>query len=81
MDIITDGDFRMLMEDDPSIFSYIREKDGEKLLVICSFSRDEETLPEELLSLAEKGNLILSNYSDWKQGKLQPYEASVYLIK
>ena len=81
MDIITDGGFRMLLEDDPSIFSYLREKDGEQLLVICSFSREEEEVPEELLSMADKGDLILSNYSEWTQGKLQPYEASVYLIK
>jgi len=48
MDIITFGDYELLMESDPALFIYIRRYAKEELLVVCNFSNHEQvvTLPE-----------------------------------
>jgi oligo-1,6-glucosidase len=43
MDIITFGDFKLLLSDDPDLFVYTRSYEQEGLLVICNFSRRERS--------------------------------------
>ena len=64
--IFAEGDYQLLMADDPDVFAY----------VICNFRAKKlnEVIPEEY----RKGALLISNYAD-QGSSLKPYEARVYL--
>jgi oligo-1,6-glucosidase len=81
MDIITLGNFELLIPDDPDLFVYTRRYRGEELLVVCNFSPKERVFtPPERFTDAQ---LLLSNDKaaaleavDCKA--LEPFEAVVY---
>ena len=75
--VLTDGRFLMLMEKDEQVFSYLRENDQCRMLVICNFFGN----PVEC-ALAEEWDqeiLLIGNYEDREAGVLKPYEARMYL--
>ncbi|MFC2947807.1 alpha,alpha-phosphotrehalase [Virgibacillus sediminis] len=82
-DIITYGDYELLLEDDPQVFAYTRNWNGEKLIVISNFYAEET----EINIPVEAGELeiLLSNYQDsgksLQQLVLRPYESVVYYVK
>ncbi|WP_449620446.1 alpha,alpha-phosphotrehalase [Robertmurraya sp. Marseille-Q9965] len=84
-DIITDGDYQLLLEDHEDIFAYVRSTSSEKLLVINNFYGKETTfeLPESLNGYSVE--ILLSNYqdssTDIQKIQLRPYESIVYLLK
>jgi len=59
MDIITYGSFELLLPDDKDLFVYTRSYNGEKLLVVCNFAREERvfTLPERFMG----GDILVTN--------------------
>jgi oligo-1,6-glucosidase len=59
MDIITLGNFELLLPDDPDLFVYTRRYRQEELLVVCNFSHQERpfTPPERF----KNAQLLLSN--------------------
>lgn len=66
------------MEDDEELFVYMREMDGEKLLVVCSFC-DHETdfaIPAEFAKASRLISNTDGNY-DRAEITLKPYEAFV----
>ncbi|WP_408011061.1 alpha,alpha-phosphotrehalase [Pseudalkalibacillus sp. A8] len=83
-EIITTGDYQLIMEDDPQIFSYMRKRDDEKLLVINNFydNDTEFILPDHIGISESQSKVLLSNYSDLKGNhgnlKLRPYESVVF---
>lgn len=86
-DIITTGDYELILEDHPSIFTYIRNGNDEKLVVINNFY-GQETLfewPEHIDITEYKSEILLSNYddspSDFIKMMLRPYESIVYYLK
>lgn len=78
-DIITLGDFKLLLADDPSIFMYERHYQDNSLVVICNFT--DQTLNRSLDRYSNKDLLVISNYDDDLGNELRPYEAKVYLLK
>ncbi|PTX55305.1 trehalose-6-phosphate hydrolase [Melghirimyces profundicolus] len=87
-DIVTTGDFRLLLEDHPDLFVYLRSGEGEKWLVVNNFKKHEVSfsLPAEVASLSGwKGELLLSNYPDspkeLREQTLRPFESVVYRLK
>ena len=76
--VVHSGAYREHDHENEKLYLYSREGDGQKLLVICSFSSAEEafTVPEGF-SL-EDGKLILGNYAEPRL-LLQPWECRVYL--
>ncbi|MED2974894.1 alpha,alpha-phosphotrehalase [Fictibacillus sp. B-59209] len=86
LDVLTEGDYSLILEDHPSIFAYTRNTPDEKLLVINNFYAKEAVFhaPQELVPSGRKAEVILSNYEDSShefQGmKLRPYESIVYRI-
>ena len=77
LDVIVDGTYELLEQDDPDLFVYTRELDGKKLLVVCNFSEHErEYMPDEEFREAKVliRNLDNDKYLD---GILEPYEAYV----
>ncbi|EMT45925.1 MULTISPECIES: alpha,alpha-phosphotrehalase [Anoxybacillus] len=86
-DIITTGDYELILEDHPSIFAYIRNGKNEKLVVINNFY-GRETLfewPKHIDINEYTSQVLLSNYedspSDFKKITLRPYESIVYYLK
>lgn len=86
-DIITDGDYQLLLEDHTDIFAYMRSNSKEKLLVVNNFYGKDTIfeLPEAVQSDDNSVEILLSNYQDSskeiKQIQLRPYESIVYLLK
>lgn len=83
-EVITYGDYELLLKEDPRLFVYTRSYKNETLLVINHFYEGETNfqVPESLQ--AGEVHLLLSNYTDtqWnKDIKIRPYESLVYLIQ
>ncbi|MBA4492817.1 alpha,alpha-phosphotrehalase [Paenactinomyces guangxiensis] len=85
-DIITTGSFELLDSEHPDVFAYLRNGDGEKLLVINNFRRHETTfsLPETMKGSDWNREVLLSNYRDvpdnFKRMKLRPYESIIFRL-
>jgi oligo-1,6-glucosidase len=83
---IIDGEFKLILEDDPKIFAYIRENKCEKILIVANFSVDSIlfNIPEDIG--LNHINILLSNYNineKFKEAtyKLRPYEVIVISLK
>lgn len=84
-EIVVYGKYDLLLEESEEIYSYIRTLNNERLLVICSFSKEEITfnLPSEVEYNSKK--LLIGNYDvcideQLENIKLRPYECRVYII-
>ena len=67
--IIADGAVKFIDTGNAKVLAYERTLDGERLVVVCSFSGKEENLPVML-----EGERIIGNYPD-RSEVLRPYEA------
>ncbi len=77
-DIITHGDYTLLLPDHPSIFAYERHWEDQVLTVICSFSN--AVLEDAAITSLCRGRLMLGNYPAADAlHRLRPWEARVYL--
>ena len=79
-DTIIYGDYKLLCEDDENIFAYVRELNGDKILVFCNFyDKDVEFKFDGDFNYSK---VLLSNYNDSSKMieklKLRPYEAVMY---
>ena len=74
-EVFRKGSFQLLLPEDPNIFAYLREADGENLLVICNFTAQEQAVSG--ISVPENARLLLSNYAEGVK-ILRPYEAKMY---
>lgn len=61
-EVVVEGDYRLINETDSDIYSYVREYNSEKLIVICSFSKNKVNykVPDEFN--IDNFKLLLSNY-------------------
>ncbi|MGG3605735.1 alpha,alpha-phosphotrehalase [Priestia megaterium] len=86
-DIITYGNYELILGEDEQIFAYIRNGADEKLLVINNFYGSETAfeMPEDITFEGYHSEILLSNYKDsskeFKQVLLRPYESIVYHLK
>ncbi|SEA83102.1 oligo-1,6-glucosidase [Pseudobutyrivibrio sp. ACV-2] len=81
-DIIVYGTYRLLDEDDESVFAYTRQLDEKKLIVICNMTGKEVdyTIPEDVNGVK---NTVISNCDSVElkqQMKLPAWFAGVYEI-
>lgn len=76
------GDYKLLCEDDKNIFAYIRELNGDKILVVCNFYEKEVEFKYD--KEFKNAEILLSNYNDSSLAidklKLRPYEANMYRV-
>lgn len=84
MPIIQEGAYEMLELEHPSIFAYVREQDGEKLLVLSHFYGEEATftVPDNLLEL--EASYLIGNGKERsldKSFQMGPYETVAFLLK
>lgn len=75
-DVIAYGSFRALDGQNPSVLAYMREHEGQKLIVVCNFYEKEVSweCPEELEGFC----YLIGNYKGWEEKKgvrLRAYEA------
>ncbi|MCM3598407.1 alpha,alpha-phosphotrehalase [Metabacillus idriensis] len=87
IDLITYGDYELILEDHDQLFAYVRNGDGEKLLVINNFYESETvfTLPDHVDADGYSSEILISNYPDsaqtFKEATLRPFESIVYHLK
>ena len=79
--VIVYGNYQLLLDDSEELFVYIREYEGEKLLVVCSFTDKEVEfeIPEEF----QGAQCLIANYEnsyDSEKMMLKPYEAFVLRV-
>ncbi|MCU5365711.1 alpha,alpha-phosphotrehalase [Bacillus paranthracis] len=83
-DVITEGEYAILDENDPKIWAYTRTTENEVLLVINNFYGEEITysVPAHVQLDGMKQEVLLSNYKDSSKDitnlDLRPYESIVY---
>lgn len=77
LDIITYGDFELILPDHRDLFAYTRSYKAEKLLVVCNFSREERTfvMPDGF----NGKNALIAN-EDASGTGLGPYGATAWLV-
>ena len=75
------GEYKELCRCSSKVYTYIREDEKQKLLVVCSFSEKNAKfrIPKDFD--INKSKLVLTNYSENSDMLLKPYEARVYLIE
>jgi len=83
-DIITYGDYHLLLANHPQIFAYTREWKNEKLIVVNNFYAKEVSIKLPVEG-AENPQILISNYTDSSKRlnkiTLRPYESIVYWDK
>ena len=69
------------LQEHPDVFAYIREYEGQKLLVAANFHGETVDLSglKELPDM-QTGRLLLHNYPDMDRRQLRPYEAYMVLL-
>ncbi|MFC4557297.1 alpha-glucosidase [Virgibacillus kekensis] len=80
-DIITTGEFELLMRNDSNVFAYQRKGERESLTVLCNFSAQEVELDQKVVeSIKEASVLITNEDKNHSRGTLLPYEGTVFRI-
>jgi oligo-1,6-glucosidase len=78
--ILVYGKYTLLDKENPDVYAYTRELDGEKVLVLLNFSSKNAEANTDLIS--KKGKVLIDNYGKAsKSGELRPYEAVIYQLK
>ena len=77
-EVIVEGVFHGLLEDNDDIYAYERTLGTEKLVVACNFTNKE--VPCDLFE-GNEGEELITNYKNHVEGALQPYETRVILYK
>ncbi len=83
-EIIVYGDYALLLADSEELYVYLRSYEGQRLLVICSFTKETVSyrMPEELAG--GNGKVLISNYgrqSAEVEMALKPYECMAVLFE
>lgn len=83
-EVMVYGDYKELFEDHQEIYSFIRELEDEKWLILLNISEQQVqiTLPELLTTLS--GKMVIANYPAQEdltdELTMRPYEARVYQL-
>lgn len=77
--IITDGYYELIMDDDPNIYAYKRINKEQELIVYCNFT--SYLLGYDSSYIHEDASILISNYEDQLLGKLRSYESIVFIQK
>ena len=76
--VFTQGEFQLLLEEDPQIFAYTRTTGEEMMCVIANFT--DKPAPCRLPETWQKKELLIHNYNTENiGGVLRPYEAMIYI--
>ena len=87
LDVITDGEYQPISNENDRIFAYLRTSGSEQLLVLNNFYDKGHTfvLPPHLHLDEFDSEMLLSNYEDstplCREISFRPYESIVYYLK
>ena len=73
------GDYREYNKLSSSLYTYSREDDRQKILVVCSYTEKEVPFRAPKGFDLSSGELILRNYAASNPAVFKPYELRVYL--
>ncbi|CAG7561901.1 unnamed protein product [Fusarium equiseti] len=81
-DLMVYGDYKVLREDDPDIYAFVKESpvDGSKVAVLLNFTPENKTWGVEKFNLEGKLVPIMSTHSGKAGEVLEPFEGRVYLV-
>lgn len=84
MKVISEGSYRGILMDHPSVYAYVREYEGEELLVLNHFYEERVTIevPEEFQNRSSK--YLIGNGKERELGSsitLEAFETVAYLFK
>jgi oligo-1,6-glucosidase len=76
------GKYTLLDKSNPDVYSYTRELEGEKFLVLLNFKAKEATVSIPGIDVS-RAKLISNNYDDETSAplNLRPYEAKIYKLR
>ena len=77
--VVKEGTYRELLKLHPGIYCYVREMEGQRLLVVCSFAKRNVHFRLPRGFDPKTATLVLQNCSHPAHNFLQPYETRVYL--
>ena len=77
--VVKEGTYRELLKLHPGIYCYVREMEGQRLLVVCSFAKRNVHFRLPRGFDPKTATLVLQNYPHPAHNFLQPYETRVYL--
>ena len=77
--VVRHGNYREHFPLDSKLYVYSREGEGQRLLVICSFSETNTALKVPRGFDLSTGKLVLRSHQNLSESTLQPYESRVYL--
>ena len=75
------GDYKEYEKSSEELYMYTRQDPRQRILVVCSFTREQVKFKPPRGYHLEDADLVLQNYPDPKDRTLQPYECRVYLWK
>ena len=78
MPVVKDGKYVEYGKNSKKFYTYSRENEKEKLLVVCSFSDKVESIEYPKGFDVTRAELILSNYGNNAPKTFKPYEVRVY---
>ena len=83
--VLVYGRYTLLDKNNPKVYAYARELDGQKMLLLLNFSAS--TAQANIGSITTNANVLLSNYKNsFLNNKIQPhialrpYEAIIYKL-
>ena len=78
--VLVYGRYTLLDKSNPDVYTYTREMEGKKILIILNFSN--KTVAVNTVTDMSKTKILLNNYEgESVAGKLRPYEAVVYSLQ
>ena len=77
--VVRHGSYTEHQKASKDLYVYSRETENQKLLVVCSFSKDKTVFKSPKGFDLSRAKLVLQNYSDPRKAVLMPYECRVYL--
>ena len=77
---VRNGNYKEYGKSSSKVYTYIREDEHQKILVVCSFSEKSAKIKVPKGFDIKNSELILNNYEN-NSNILKPYETRVYLIK
>ncbi len=74
------GNYREHFIFSSKLYTYTREDERQKLLVVCSFTDKKAVMKAPAGFDLSKAQLVLQNYADASSKTMRPYEVRVYLL-
>ena len=82
-ELLTEGDYQLLLPEDEKIFAYLRTSDKEQWIVVANLSEDTVSTEGLAKYVSDKEDIKIANYKDRTgiKADLRPYEAFMMRIR